>query len=272
MRFAAALALFALLLSVPVMAAEDSGFGRVTKTNIIRCGYQYWDGGIMKDEATGKLAGFMVDFTEQLAKNADLTVEWVGPTDWANITAELNSGKIDAWCAGTWLSGKNAKFMLVSDPMAYNGFEAFVRGDDTRFDSSYDLLNDPSVTLAVIGSTSSAYIAQRLLPKAKVYDLPLSATDVDVIVNVGEKKADVGFNNPGIIHQYMKNNPGKVKRLRPGHAYASMGVTYTVRGDDFRMLHLFNTGIRELENTKYTSMLVEKYNGSYPGLFVEGAQ
>ncbi|MBI1328124.1 MAG: transporter substrate-binding domain-containing protein [Alphaproteobacteria bacterium] len=246
---------------------EQKTSSQVFEKQKIRCGYQYWDGGLFKDEATGKLKGFMVDYTEKLAANTEMQIEWIGPIDWANITAELNANKIDAWCAGTWLSGKNARFMLVSDPVAYNGFEAFVRGDDTRFDADPNLLNDPSVTLAVIGSTSSAYVAQRILPQAKVFDLPLSATDVEVIMNVATGKADVGFNSPGIVYQYMQENPGKVKRLRPDQPYALMGVTYTVKQGEWQLHHLLNTAIKELDKTGYTQKLITQYNAEYPGLF-----
>ena len=254
----------------PAKAEEPlSGFDRVMKTNTIRCGYQYWDGGVMKDEDTGALTGFFVEYAEELAKAADLKVEWVGPLEWANIGADLRAGKIDAFCAGTWLSARNSKFFLVSDPVVYNGFEAFVRGDDTRFDDDPSLLNDPSVTLVVIENTSSGQIARRILPKAKIYALPpMSATNMDRILNVGMGKADVGFTPPGLAYQYMKNNPGKVKRLNPGQNYAMMATTFNVGENDFRLLHFFNTGIRELKNTGFTAPLVDKYNVQYPGLFV----
>ena len=264
--------LIACLCLIQVVRAETtavSAFQSVLDRKTIRCGYQYWDGGIYRDKETNKLAGFMVDYTEQLAKNAELSVEWVGPTDWMNIGAEINSNKIDVWCGGTWLSTKNTKFMLVSNPMVYNGFEAFVRGDDARFDKNPELLNDPSVTLAVLGSTSSAYIAKRILPSATLFDLPASSGDVDLILNVAMKKADVAFNSPGIIYGYMKNNPGKIKRLRPDQPYALMGVTYTVSGDNYRLLNLLNTGILELQNTGYTNNLIKTYNTRFPGLFVD---
>ncbi len=254
----------------PATAEESSsGFDRVIKTGTIRCGYQYWDGGVMRNEETGNLTGFFVEYAEDLAKAADLKVEWVGPLEWGNIAAELKAHKIDAWCAGTWLAVRNSKFMLVSDPAAYNGFEAFVRADDTRFDEDSSLLDDPSIKMATIDSTSGAQIAKGILPHATPYGLPpLTATDADQLLSVATGKADVTFTSPGVAHRFMQNNPGKVKRLEPGKSYALMGVTIPVGENDFRLLHFFNTGIKELKNTGFTASLIDKYNSEYPGLFV----
>ena len=244
------------------------GFTRVMASNTLRCGYQYWDGGLMKNEKTGQLEGFMVDVTNEIARLNNLKVEWVGPIDWSNFATDLNSGKIDAFCAGSWLAGKYAKAMLVSDPVTYNGFEAFVRDNDHRFDGDPSSLDRPDVTVAILGNTSSGFISQRALPHAKAYDLSASATDMDLILNVATKKADVAFTSPGIVYQYMLHNPGQVRRLRPDMPYALMGVSYELDGDDFRLWHLINVSLMELKNTNVIKSLVEKYNAQYPGLFI----
>ena len=253
------------------LAGENfTGFDRMMKDGKIRCGYQYWDGGIYKDEKTGELAGFFVDYTNKMAESLEIDVEWVGPIEWSNIAAELKTNKIDAWCATSWLSARNSKYMLVSEEVAYSGFEAFVRANDTRFDDDPESLNKSSVIMATLENTSSDTIAKGILPKATPYPLPsLVATDMELLVNVASGKADVAFTSPGVVYQYMEKNPNKVKRLYPGNPYAMMGFTYTVGDSDYRLLHSINTGIRELKNTGFTKRLIEKYNEKYPELFIE---
>lgn len=70
-----------LLTAVPVLAAE-TGHARVIKTGTLRCGFTFWDGGVMRDEKTNELKGFIVDLTNELAKVGDVKIEWVGPIDW----------------------------------------------------------------------------------------------------------------------------------------------------------------------------------------------
>ncbi|NND65142.1 MAG: transporter substrate-binding domain-containing protein [Gammaproteobacteria bacterium] len=247
-------------------------FENIVNSGVLRCGYQYWDGGLYQDDQTGELKGFMVDVTEALGTVLDLKIEWTAVIDWGLISTELNTNKIDTFCAAVWLSGKNTKTMLVSDAIAYNGFEAFVRGDDNRFDNDWRKLNDPSVIMAIIENTSSGFISQRILPNASPYGLPpIASTDLDLALNVATGKADVAFTNPGILVSYMKQNPGNIKRVRPGEPFAYMGLTYPVQQDSFRTLHMINTGIKELQNTGVINQLIEKYNVSYPEMFLESA-
>lgn len=249
-------------------ASNDGGFDRMLQTGALRCGYQYWDGGLMRDESSGQLHGFMVDVINAIAKNAEVKVEWVGPVDWGNITADLTAGKIDAWCASTWLDARRAKYVRMTDPVAYNGFEAFVRANDTRFDADAGLLNDPAVTLAVIGGTASGQVSQRAIPNAKIYELPPTATDMDLLLYVATGKADVGFVAPGMAWQFMQENPGKVKRAHPGHSYARMGPVFAVAIDDERLAQFFNIALAELRNTGVIARLIADYNAKYPGLFL----
>ena len=265
---------FVISISFPLsfsLAKETvTGFDRVMENNKIRCGYQYWDGGIYKDEETGDISGFFVDYTNKIADALEIEVEWVGPIEWSNIAAELKTNKIDAWCATSWLSARNSKFMLVSKEVAYSGFEAFVRSDDDRFDNDENKLNNSSIIMATLENTSSDKIAKGILPEATPYPLPsLVATDMELLVNVASGKADVAFTSPGVVYQYMQKNPNKVKRLYPGKPYAMMGFTYTVGEYDYRLLHSINTAIRELDNTGFTKRLIRKYNEKYPELFIE---
>lgn len=249
-------------------AVAETGFDRMMRTGVLRCGYQYWDGGLMKNEDTGAMEGFIVDVVERIGKNADVKIEWIGPIDWGQIPAELQAGKIDAWCAATWLDTRRSKFMLMSDAVAYNGFEAFVRIDDARFDANPAALNDPSVRLAIIDNTSSGIISHRLLPKATVYSLPTTATDMDLLLNVSTGKADVAFTAPGIAHPFMANNPGKVKRLRPNQPYAEMAAVFTVGLDDQKLVNFLNTALRDLRNTGEIGRLIDIYNKRYPDFFL----
>ncbi len=251
-------------------SSQNNSFENIVKSGVIRCGYQYWDGGVYKNEETGELEGFVVDVTHALAEVLDLKIEWVGLIEWGDIPAALRANKIDAMCAGVWLSGKNAKTMLVSDAMAYNAFEAFVRAECDRFDENWRKLNDPSVVMAIQGNTSSGFIAARTLPRAKIMELPpLASTDLDKAINVATGKVDVAFTNPGILVGYMKANPGKIKRLRPGQPFAYMAMTYPLHPENFRTLHMINTGLKELRNTGVMDKIIEKYDVLYPNMFLQ---
>ena len=275
MRYLWFLALI-VLATLPAFAADksnrESALDRVTRTNVLRCGFQYWDGGLVRDEQTGVMKGLIVELTDKIAGIADLKIEWAGPIDWGNVRAELDSGKIDAMCAGMWQAGQKARYMIFSDPFAYQGMEAYVRADETRFDRNFNGLNDAGVKIAVVDNDNGFFVAQNSFAKAKLFSMPMGATDTDMLMAVMTGKADVTFTAPGIAYQFMQANPGKVKALSPGRYLRVFGNTYVVGAGEFQLAHFLQTVLAEVENSGYVDDLIDRYNKDYPLMFIKKAK
>ncbi len=164
---------------------SSSAYDRVLHSGTLRCGYQYWDGAIMRDEKTNRMHGPWVELTEALGKATGLKIEWTAQVSWDDVGAALKSSKIDAMCAGMWTSAAKAKEINFSTPLAYQAMEAFVRVDDHRFDSNLGALDDPLIKLAVIENDNSDFIAQQDFPKAQRISLgQMNGTDGDLLMYV----------------------------------------------------------------------------------------
>jgi ABC-type amino acid transport substrate-binding protein len=249
---------------------QETSYERVIRTGTLRCGYEYWDSGIMQDNKTNQLNGAWVDILNEFGKVAELKIEWTAHVGWGDVGAALKGGKIDAMCAGMWQSANKAKEMAFSVPILYQSIEPFVRADDHRFDGNVDRINSEDVTVAVIDADNSDFIAQTDFPKAKRVALSqLNGTDNDLFMTVGTKKADLTFDTPGLWQQYDKANPGQVRRVAPGHSLRVYGMSIVVDNDDPRLLNLINVGAQEIVNSGAVSRIVQKYDATYPDMYLK---
>lgn len=242
-------------------APQTTAYQRLLTTGTLKCGYNYWEPGIIKND-DGTLRGYVVDVINEVAKTGDFEVEWVGPIGWGNVAEELASGKIDMMCAGMWQSGLKAKRMVFSHPFSYEGVGAFIRKDEKRFTKLEDL-NQPSVTLATIDSDNSAFIAKDNFPQAKILALPMGASDAELALAVSTGKADATFVSEGLAADFTKKNPGKITQLQPGTRLRLFGHTFVANAGEFQLIHFFETTLAELTNAGTIGHIIDKYP-TYP--------
>jgi ABC-type amino acid transport substrate-binding protein len=169
MRTLIALLLF-VGLSFPALATDkESAYDRVMRTGTIKCGYFLYPPVLMKDPNSGKFSGIFYDYIEALAKNLSLKVDWAEEIGLADYPAALESGRIDAYCAGTWIRGSRARVHDYIEPLYYLPLYVYVRKDDHRFDKNPHILNDPQYTLAILEGGATETVRQELFERSKAY-------------------------------------------------------------------------------------------------------
>lgn len=249
---------------------SETSYERVVRTQTLRCGYQYWDGAVMRDNQTNQIYGPWVDIMNAIGKAANLEIEWTEQVGWDSVSAALKSNKIDAMCAGMWASAARAKEMSFSKPLTYQAIEAFVRSDDHRFDSDMQKLNDPSVNIVVIDNDNSDFIAQADFPKAQRVSLSLlNGTDSEEVMTVMTGKADVVFTVAGLWQQFNKANPNKIRHLAPDQKLRTFGLVITTNNDDQRLMQIINGSIDEIQNSGFLDKILDKANTDYPDMYIK---
>ena len=250
--------------------ARETAFDRVVRSGTLHCGYEYWDGAVMRDTQTGEVYGPWVDLTNKLGKALGLRIDWTYQVGWGDVGVALKSGKIDAMCAGMWTSASKAKEIAFTTPLAFQALEAFVRTDEHRFDGGLESLNDPQVNMSVIDSDNSDFIAQGDFPKAhRVALSALNGTDSEQLIQVMNGKADVAFVAAGAWRQFEKSNPGKIRRLAPEHKLRAFGLAYAVDNQDHRMVQMLNTAIDEIHNSNDIDKVLDKANIDFPDMYIK---
>ena len=270
------LVLLVLFTALPAFAADnvkESAYDRVMRTGTIRCGYWDWEPLFHVDVATHEMTGIFRQVTDEIARVSGLKVEWSSEVQFAQLVTDLNSGKIDAVCAGVWPSATRAKYIRFSDAVFFIPMNAYKRANDTRFDRRPDDINQPSVSTVAIDGEMSVEIHNSDFPRAKLLSMPqLAGTAAEMLMNVATGKGDVAFTDAIQGAQFMESNPGKVKPVKFDIPLRMMPNTIAVGGNEERLQYFFNESLRELQDSGVIEKLLAAHDKQYPGVLIRIAK
>jgi cyclohexadienyl dehydratase len=128
----------------------------------------------IKDTATNTLTGFDIDAMTQLAADMGVKVEFV-PAEWATLVNGITADRFDIF-SGASLSMARAKTVAFSNPYLFAGTVPLVSKKTGARLNSWDAINNPNVTVAVLMGTVFEQQAKAHFPKAKVRSVEKPAT------------------------------------------------------------------------------------------------
>ncbi|MDD3182512.1 MAG: transporter substrate-binding domain-containing protein [Alphaproteobacteria bacterium] len=241
---------------------QETTFERVMRTRVLRCAYLPYPPEIIKDPNTGKLSGYIVDITEEIGHQLNLKIEWTTELGFGfqNVPADFKTGRYDAVCSGFVETAAHASAALFSTPIDYAPVYAYVRADDTRFDQSLDLINDPAIKIAVIDGESGQSIAREVFPRSSSHSLP-EMSDVSLsLESVATRKADMAISTIATAKGYMEHNPGKLKVIRnhPIKSWIQPSMAFPHGEHDFK--YVVDATIRALHENGFIEHTFKKYD------------
>lgn len=120
----------------------------------------------IKDTATNTLTGFDVEAMTQLATDMGVKIEFV-PAEWATLVNGIVSDRFDIF-SGASLSMARAKTVAFSHPYLYAGTVPLVNKKGPGKFPTWESINSPNVTVAVLLGTVFEQQARAHFPKAKI--------------------------------------------------------------------------------------------------------
>jgi ABC-type amino acid transport substrate-binding protein len=265
-----ALAATASLITVETSsAADNSVFDNVLSTGAIRACYVVAPPSIIKDPNTGKLSGVGFEVLEQVAKNLGLKLSWTTEVGWVGAMEALNTDKCDILGTAVWGNANRAKAAEFIQPIFYSAINAYVRGNDTRFDKDITVANDSKITLAVNDGSATYVIAARQFPNAKLERLSENTVTSVQILEVVSGKADMTFGEASQVKGYQKNNPGKVKQVLNAKPVAIFEDVFLVKKGELKLKSTIDSAIRELLYVGFVDKVLNDYEKEkdLPGVF-----
>jgi ABC-type amino acid transport substrate-binding protein len=229
--------------------AEDykSAFERVMATNTLRCGYLIYPPAMSIDPNTGQLSGATYDIVEKLGSDLGLKVEWVeevGPGSWQE---GLRQRRYDMLCSLSPATTPRARVTLFSDPVFFYSFYAYVRADDTRFDSDISLANSPEVTITAIDGSTAENCARTAFPQAKLHSLPDLTDYVQMLLEVQMGKADLTISDGAQVRAFEEKNPGVVRQVPSPRPLLVVPGSFFFALHEFQLAAMINTALRNLQ-------------------------
>ena len=174
---AIALALAAALTLAPAtsMAQTKSKLAQILERGTLRVGTTGdFNPMSMKDPATNTLTGFDIEAMTQLATDMGVKIEFV-PAEWATLVNGIVADRFDIF-SGASLSMARAKTVAFSNPYLFAGTVPLISKKAPGKYPTWESINNPNITVAVLMGTVFEQQARAHFPKAKIRAVEKPAT------------------------------------------------------------------------------------------------
>lgn len=238
---------------------KESVYDRIMRTKTIRCAYLLWPPFMTRDMNTGKLSGVYYDLMERMAKDWSMKINWTEEVGAANRFEGFATGRYDMLCSPVGATPERTAISDFSLSFTYVPFYLYVRADDTRFDRAYEKANDENVSMITLDGYMAATIIKSEFPKAKLTTLPNLSTDADILLSIQMGKADASVCDSIMASDYIKNNPGKVKRAEgPPVRFSTETIAFPLSEPQLRVK--LNTTLQYYLETGVMDKILMRYD------------
>lgn len=253
--------------------AAVPAFDRILQRGNIRAGYISNPPSCIIDPNTKQVSGIVADAMQTIAASAGLRLEWVEEVGFGSMVEGLRAGRYDVVPCAIWPTAARAREADFTDPLFYSAVGAYVRADDHRFDDKLAAINSPNVRIATVDGELAETIARTQFPKAQTVGLPQLSDITTMLLNVKENKADVAFVELYFAEEFLRNNPGSLRRLTLATTQPVRIFPNTIllpRGQP-ELKAFLNVAIGEQVNLGAIDRLITKYEPA-PGTFYRLSQ
>ncbi len=257
------------LISLPAFAhdGQNSAYDRVMKSGKIRCGYVITEA-LQQDPNTEEISGIVYDVLVAAGKLLDLEIEWTEELTWATFPEAIKSNRIDAICTNFWLDPAGSKHVSYTVPFYYSGVGVYVREDDNRFNKKpLKIFNSPDIKIATSDGEMASIIASQDFPKASLVAIPQFGDSSQQLIEVANKKADVTFVDVALGIEYMHNNPGKIKALRPTEPIRVFPNTIALPMNEPQLKNMLDAALLQLIYSGYVDRVLNEYDDVAGGYY-----
>ncbi|ELR66074.1 Amino acid ABC transporter, periplasmic amino acid-binding protein [Photobacterium marinum] len=164
---ATCLALLSLVMGSSAIAGDTTALTAIKERGTLRVGLSTFVPWAMRDKQ-GELIGFEVDVARRLADDAGLKVEFI-PTAWDGIIPALLANKFDVIIGGMTITERRKKSVLFSIPYSHSGIQLAANKKLAKDLTTIESYNSRRVKIAVRRGATTATLAKKLFPRAKIY-------------------------------------------------------------------------------------------------------
>jgi ABC-type amino acid transport substrate-binding protein len=236
------------------------GLTDVLNTHVLRAAYIDYPPSMIVNPNTKARSGIMVDVIGQIAKAMGISVDYKEETTFANMADTLNSGRVDIVVSGIWPSSARALHADFSRVVYYSPVYAYVRNNDSRFDSNLPAINKNSIRIATIDGEMSSIIAQNDYPAATTVSLPQQADVSQLLLQLSSNKADVTFVEPAIADAFLAKNPSAIRRVAGADPVRLFPNCFLFRKGDTALRDAINVAIVDITNSRSLPGIIKPYD------------
>ncbi len=242
-------------------AQQETAFDRIEKTRTLRCGYILWPPYMDIDAQTGKPKGINVDLMDAIGQVLDVNVVWTEEVGWATMLEGLKASRYDAVCSALWQTPSRSMQATFSTPYGYAAAYAWVRAKDTNVPRDLAKLNDKAIRIATLDGEITTSLAKELYPLAQTVSLPQMMPFADLLMNVVTNKADVVFSEEKIVRDFLKSNPGTLRKLSE-KPLTTAPVAIALPQGDVRLKAAIDSALNDIMASPQFDQILAPYGGA----------
>ena len=235
-------------------ANAESRLQKVLKSGELRVGTTGdWDPMSMKDPSTNKYKGFDIDVMKELAKDMGVKVKFV-PTDWKTIVSGITANRYDVSTSVT-KTPKRAEVAGFTTTYYKYGTVPLVLKKNLKKFSTWDSLNNNSVTIATTLGTSQEEKAKEFFPKSKLKSIEAPARDFQEVL---AGRADGNITSSTEANKLVIKYP-QLAIVPDGEKNPAFLAMMVPKGDD-KWNNYVNDWIKKKKSSGFFTKLLAKYN------------
>jgi len=251
----------------PVVIQKENLFERLQQTKTLRCAYISWSKSYFaKNPNTGKFEGIGYDMAMEAAKILGLKIDWVEEVGVGTMYEGLRTGRYDAICTPVWLDATVAAHALPTEAAYFSPVYAYARGDDTRFVendvNAVAKINNKDIRLVDVDGSNGVVIYNNRYPKATLLSMPGTMSGAEIIQQVAQKKADVTQQNPAFVEDFLKDNPGALKRVTATPLMVYPTALFVLPPNEWQAKMWFDQAIISMKNIGTVNYVLDQYDAN----------
>ncbi len=244
---------------------HETLFARIQRTKTLRCAYISWTKSYFaKDPNTGKFEGIGYDLAEATAKVLGIKIDWVEEVGVGTMYEGLKTGRYEAICTPIWIDPTVTANGLPTVPAGLSPVYAYARADNTKFlENDPDALakiNHKDVTLVDVDGSNGFEIHKNRYPNATLVSMPGTMSGAEIIQQVALKKADITQQNPAMVEDFMKANPGVLKRVTAGPLMAYPNAPFVFPMGEYDTKIWFDSAIETMKHIGTIDTIMQKFD------------
>ena len=243
-----------ILILAAVTANAESKLQKILKSGELRVGTTGdFNPLSIKDPATNKYKGFDIDVMNELAKDIGVKVKFV-PTEWKTIVSGITAKRYDISTSVT-KTPKRAEVAGFTDTYYKYGTVPLVLKKNLNKFSTWDSLNNKSVTIATTLGTSQEEKAKEFFPKSKLKSVEAPARDFQEVLS---GRADGNITSSTEANKLVVKYPQLA--IVPDGEKNPAFLAMMVNKDDKAWNDYVNNWIKDKKTSGFFNKLLTKYN------------
>jgi len=243
-----------LFVIISLSAQAESSLNKILSSGVLRVGTTGdWDPMSVKDPSSNTYKGFDIDVMNELAKDMGVKVRFV-PTEWKTIVSGITSNRYDISTSVT-KTPKRAKVAGFTNTYYKYGTVPLVLKKNLNKFSTWDSLNNKSVTIATTLGTSQEEKAKEFFPKSKLNSVEAPARDFQEVL---AGRADANITSSTEANKLVIKYP-QLAIVPDGEKNPAFLAMMVAKGDD-EWKNYINDWIAKKKSSGFFKKLLAKYN------------